>query len=226
MSDEEVRRAGRAVRTELQGESFMSLQRHDDDPLWRSFQEAVNYLYGSTWSWPTLSRRERCLITVAVLAALNRPVELDRHVGAARRNGLGADDLGKAAFHLSLYGGLPAAVDLWRVIDKTFEEACGERVGTQGGLGGEAVGGASGGRNGEQPWYRISHRPTPRARGCMRHYSQSKCIPNRSALEVAGARGAPPPPNEAVVRCCRGGVRALSDRATPHAWKGGNRCQH
>ena len=109
---------GQAIRTRLQGDAFVSAQRNKDDPLWQAFQDLVDEMYGSTWTRPALSLRERSLITVAVLAAAGHPQELKRHLIAAGRNGISPSELKELALQLTLYCGLPVVVGLWRQIDE------------------------------------------------------------------------------------------------------------
>lgn len=123
MTDETTRRKGWTIRSRLQGPAFVDEQRSKQDPLWQSFQDLVDTMYGSTWGSERLSLRERCLITVAALAQSGHPAELRRHVIAALRNGVTSDELKELAFQLTLYCGLPVTVGLWREIDRVVAAA-------------------------------------------------------------------------------------------------------
>ncbi|WP_054684377.1 (R)-mandelonitrile lyase [Rhodothermus marinus] len=67
-------------------------------------------LYGRVWADPTLSPRDRSLITVATLIALNRPDQLRSHLALALQNGVSPSELISTIVHLAFYAGWPNAV--------------------------------------------------------------------------------------------------------------------
>ena len=69
-----------------------------------------NVLYGDIWERPELSKRDRSLITVAALIALNRPDQLRSHLRIARQNGVTQEELIETITHLAFYTGWPNAV--------------------------------------------------------------------------------------------------------------------
>jgi 4-carboxymuconolactone decarboxylase len=73
-------------------------------------QLSNDVLFDDIWQRPNLSARDRSLITVAALIALNRPNQLSWHLDFASRNGLQHDELVEAITHLAFYAGWPAAV--------------------------------------------------------------------------------------------------------------------
>lgn len=68
-------------------------------------------LYGDVWQRPELSQRDRSLITVAALIALNRPEQLRAHLERARANGVTKDEVVEVITHLAFYAGWPNAVN-------------------------------------------------------------------------------------------------------------------
>jgi 4-carboxymuconolactone decarboxylase len=70
-----------------------------------------NVLFGDVWERPGLSKRDRSLITVAALIALNRPEQLRHHLQRARQNGVTKDEVVEAITHLAFYAGWPNAVN-------------------------------------------------------------------------------------------------------------------
>lgn len=72
-------------------------------------------LFGDVWEQPELSKRDRSLITVAVLTALYRTDELRGHMKRALDNGVTADELKALITHLAFYAGWPTAVNAGRV---------------------------------------------------------------------------------------------------------------
>jgi 4-carboxymuconolactone decarboxylase len=67
-------------------------------------------LFGDVWARPGLSRRDRSLVTVSALIAMNRPDQLRSHLALARENGVTPDELIEAITHLAFYAGWPSAV--------------------------------------------------------------------------------------------------------------------
>lgn len=73
-------------------------------------QLSQDVLFNDIWQRPALSPRERSLITVAALVALERTHQLPWHLNFARQNGLDNDTLVEVMTHLAFYAGWPAAV--------------------------------------------------------------------------------------------------------------------
>src|ERR1700687_3082272 len=72
-------------------------------------QLSTDVLFGDVWERPQLSKRDRSLITCAVLTALYRPDQLRPHLMRALENGLSEEELGEMIAHVAFYGGWPAA---------------------------------------------------------------------------------------------------------------------
>ncbi|CAM3676798.1 MULTISPECIES: carboxymuconolactone decarboxylase family protein [Rahnella] len=66
-------------------------------------------LFGDIWQRPGLSPRDRSLITVAALIALNRSEQLPFHLSLAVKNGVTQAGLSEMITHLAFYAGWPAA---------------------------------------------------------------------------------------------------------------------
>jgi 4-carboxymuconolactone decarboxylase len=81
-----------------------------------------NVLYGDIWERPQLSKRDRSLITVAALIALNRPDQLRSHLRIARQNGVTEEELIESITHLAFYTGWPNAVSAIGVAREVFEK--------------------------------------------------------------------------------------------------------
>lgn len=81
-----------------------------------------NVLYGDIWERPELSKRDRSLVTVAALMALNRPDQLRSHFRIARQNGVTQEELIESITHLAFYTGWPSAVTALGVAREVFEK--------------------------------------------------------------------------------------------------------
>ena len=81
-----------------------------------------NVLFGDVWARPGLSPRDRSLITVSALIAMNRPDQLRSHLALARQNGVTQDELIEAITHLAFYAGWPSAVTAISVAKEVFQK--------------------------------------------------------------------------------------------------------
>ena len=79
-------------------------------------------LFGDVWARPQLSRRDRSLVTVSALIAMNRPDQLRSHLALARQNGLTEEELVEAITHLAFYSGWPNAVTAVAVARDVFKK--------------------------------------------------------------------------------------------------------
>ena len=78
--------------------------------------------WGSLWSRDGLTRRERSLLTIALLAALGHGEELALHVRATRNTGASAEDIKEALLHVAVYAGVPAANRAFAVAARALGE--------------------------------------------------------------------------------------------------------
>jgi len=79
------------------------------------------------WHRGGLAPRERSLVTIAALTALNRPHELEIHLGLGLANGLRREEICEVIMHMAVYGGWPVAVEGMRSAKKVFEARGAER---------------------------------------------------------------------------------------------------
>ena len=79
-------------------------------------------LYADIWERPELSKRDRSLITVAALIALQRPDQLRSHFALARKNGVTEAELVETITHLAFYAGWPNAVSAVSVAKEVFQK--------------------------------------------------------------------------------------------------------
>ena len=79
-------------------------------------------LFDDIWERTELSKRDRSLITVAALVALNRPDQLRFHLGKAVENGVKEQELIEAITHLAFYSGWPNAITATLLAKELFEK--------------------------------------------------------------------------------------------------------
>ena len=79
-------------------------------------------VFGDIWERPGLSKRDRSLITVATLVALNRTEQQRGHMQRALDNGVTRDEIIELITHLAFYGGWPVAMSAAGVAKEIFEK--------------------------------------------------------------------------------------------------------
>jgi 4-carboxymuconolactone decarboxylase len=79
-------------------------------------------LYGDVWERPQLAKRDRSLVTVAALIAMNRPDQLRSHFARARDNGVTQEELIETITHMAFYAGWPNAITAISVAREVFKE--------------------------------------------------------------------------------------------------------
>ena len=115
--------AGLKVRREVLGDEYVDRAFEGVTDLDREFQELVTAVaWGQTWARDGLSRRERSILNLGMLAALGRSQELGIHVRAALGNGLTPAEIGEAFRQVAIYVGFPAGIEAFRVAKPIIAE--------------------------------------------------------------------------------------------------------
>lgn len=79
-------------------------------------------LFGDVWARPGLSPRDRSLVTISALIAMNRPDQFRSHLARARDNGVTEAEAIEAITHLAFYAGWPSAVTASIVAKEVFQQ--------------------------------------------------------------------------------------------------------
>jgi 4-carboxymuconolactone decarboxylase len=110
MTDEERHEQGMRVRREVLGDEHVDRAIARTDDVTRDFQDYITRnAWGDIWSRPGLRRRDRSLVTLALLAALQHEGELAMHVRAALRNGVTRAEIQEVLLQVGVYAGVPTA---------------------------------------------------------------------------------------------------------------------
>jgi 4-carboxymuconolactone decarboxylase len=81
-----------------------------------------NVLFGDVWERPGLAKRDRSLVTISALIAMNRLDQLRSHLALARQNGVTETEIVEAITHLAFYAGWPNAVSAVAVAREVFAQ--------------------------------------------------------------------------------------------------------
>jgi 4-carboxymuconolactone decarboxylase len=118
--------SGLQLRRRVIGEDYVDRALAGATDFTRPLQDRITeYTWGTVWSRPGLDLRIRSLVTVAMLAALNRPTELELHLRGALRNGATWEEIRETLLHVAVYAGTPAAVDAFRIGQEIMNDSPG-----------------------------------------------------------------------------------------------------
>ncbi|MCS6781047.1 MAG: 4-carboxymuconolactone decarboxylase [Geminicoccaceae bacterium] len=107
---------GMKVRRAVLGDAHVDRATARIGPLDADFQRFITEgAWGSVWSRPGLSRRERSMLVVALMAALGHEEELAMHLRATRNTGASPADVAETLLMVAVYAGVPAANRAFRI---------------------------------------------------------------------------------------------------------------
>ncbi|MEU0673727.1 3-oxoadipate enol-lactonase [Streptomyces sp. NPDC006172] len=116
-------RRGMEVRRQVLGDAHVDRAQARQSAFTARFQDFISrYAWGEIWTDPTLSRRERSMITLTALVAHGHLDELAMHVRAARRNGLTPEEIAAVLLQTAVYCGVPAANAAFATAQRALEE--------------------------------------------------------------------------------------------------------
>ena len=96
-----------------------------DAPFQALITEAA---WGHLWSRDEWTRRERSIVTIALLAALGHTDEMAMHIRATARTGATESDIREALLHVAIYAGVPTANTAFRIAKQVFADMQGEKL--------------------------------------------------------------------------------------------------
>lgn len=118
---------GMTTRREVLGDDHVDRAESGKTAFDAPFQDMIiEAAWGHVWSRPGWTRRERQMVTVALLAGLGHWDEVAMHVRAARNTGMTRDDIREAMLHVAIYAGVPAANHGIKVAKQIFAEEDGD----------------------------------------------------------------------------------------------------
>ncbi len=120
----DMKETGQKIISELLGDGYLeerAKKRNDFNGVLHDYIDEV--CFGRTWSRPGIDRKQRSILNVAMLTALNRPNQLRTHVEGALNNGCTVEELREILLHAAVYAGLPAAVDSFRVAEEVLKKS-------------------------------------------------------------------------------------------------------
>ncbi len=121
--DKKTHDKGLEIRKAVLGETYVANALNNVDEFNKPFQELLNeYCWGTVWGREELPRKTRSMLNIAMISILNRPHELRAHLKGALTNGVTRDEIREILMQVAIYGGMPAAVDSFRIAREVFAE--------------------------------------------------------------------------------------------------------
>jgi 4-carboxymuconolactone decarboxylase len=112
---------GRAVLREMMGEEFLARRDESRSSFSATIQDYSDEVcFGTVWSRPGIDRKQRSILNIAMLVALNRIPQLRTHIEGAINNGCTVEELREILLHTAVYAGLPAAVEGFKVAEEVL----------------------------------------------------------------------------------------------------------
>jgi len=122
MSSDQFER-GLKCRKEVLGEAYVETSLSKADDFNRDFQEIVTeYCWGGTWGRGVLSKRDRSILNLGMLAGLGKSQEFKLHFRGAMTNGLSIEDLREILIQVAVYCGIPAGIEAFRLAREVFAD--------------------------------------------------------------------------------------------------------
>lgn len=114
---------GLEIRKAVLGADYVERSLNAADDFNRDFQKLVTeYCWGAGWGRDALSRRDKSLLNLVMLGALNRSSEFKLHLKGALTNGCTQDEIEDTLIQLAIYAGIPAGVEAFRLAREVFNE--------------------------------------------------------------------------------------------------------
>ena len=121
--DKERFEKGLAARKAVLGADYVEKSLNAADDFNREFQEVLTEIcWGACWGDETLDHKQRSLLNLGMIAALNRMHEWELHLRGAIRNGWTKDELKAILLQITIYCGMPTGVECFRIARRVFEE--------------------------------------------------------------------------------------------------------
>ena len=114
---------GMLVRRSILGDAHVDRAEAAKTEVDTPFQDLITQsAWGTVWANDTISKRERSMITLALLAATGNFDEIPMHIRATQNTGASKSDVIEAFQHVAIYAGVPAANHAIKLAKQTYAE--------------------------------------------------------------------------------------------------------
>lgn len=118
----ELRNIGRRIIAELMGTEYIERRdktRNEFNAVLQDYSDEV--CFGRIWAREGIDRKQRSIINLAMLTALNRPNQLRHHLEGALNNGCSVREIQEVLLQSAVYCGLPAAGEAFRIAEEVLK---------------------------------------------------------------------------------------------------------
>jgi 4-carboxymuconolactone decarboxylase len=123
MVTKSIDETGQAIRRAVLGDAHVDRAEKETTELDADFQRFITQTaWGSVWARDHLTRRERSMLTIAMLASLGHLEELALHLKATANTGTSMADVREVLMHVAVYAGIPAANAAFRVAKRHYAD--------------------------------------------------------------------------------------------------------
>ena len=117
------RPAGEATRRAVLGEAHVNKSQGTADTFNAGFVDLITEgAWGTVWSSDAITKRERSMLTLALLAGLGNFEEFELHLRATVNTGATKDDIREVLHHVAIYAGVPRANHAFKVAKEIYAE--------------------------------------------------------------------------------------------------------
>tara|TARA_B100000029_G_C17063232_1_gene773965 strand:+ start:252 stop:650 length:399 start_codon:yes stop_codon:yes gene_type:complete len=121
--DKERYNKGLQIRKEVLGEKYVNNAINNATDFNRGFQElTTEYCWGAVWGSDGLSRKQRSILNLGILATQNRSKEFSLHFRAALKNGCSLEELRDVLEQITIYCGVPTGLESFRLAKEIINE--------------------------------------------------------------------------------------------------------
>lgn len=119
----EVFERGLVLRREVLGSEYVDGSLKTANDFMMAFQHiTTEWCWGYAWGRPTLDKKTRSMLNLAMLTALGKSAEIKLHVRGAINNGLSVEDIKEVLLHATVYCGIPAGLDAFKASNEVLQE--------------------------------------------------------------------------------------------------------
>ncbi len=119
----DIRKKGMATRREVLGNAHVDSAEQNKTSFDEPFQSMItDSAWGHVWSGDGYTKRERSIVTIALLAGLGHYEELEMHIRATANTGATPDDIREALMHVAIYAGVPSANHAIKIAKRVLQE--------------------------------------------------------------------------------------------------------
>jgi 4-carboxymuconolactone decarboxylase len=119
----DIRKKGMATRREVLGNAHVDKADQNKTSFDEPFQSMItDSAWGHVWSGDAYTKRERSIVTIALLAGLGHHEELEMHIRATANTGATPDDIREALMHVAIYAGVPSANHAIKIAKRVLQE--------------------------------------------------------------------------------------------------------